>query len=325
MALVIQSFGKESEYKRAILTIVSYHAWSKPEDTHRTILFTDNPAYFEIWLAGFSIQYVLLTPEKIAFMRGDVDFLHRMKIAIIEEAFHLTGEHLLYADSDTFFLADPHPLMASVSPGHARMHTAEYPFADLLKMNDVFRAFGEMLLQGTFKKTDGSSFRISSDQFSWNAGVMMLHASHKNLLPDVYELTHQFYTAVKHHASEQFAFSVILQNEVALLPCETVIYHYWYRVKKNIMDDLLARELVNSWCDLPVEQKLYHIRKLTTMLPAYFDNHVLLLRDQAIQLFHENLFRQGYGFAFRALLKDPFNLKFCRDLLYHTRRLLFGK
>jgi hypothetical protein len=325
MALVLQSFGKENEYRRAILTIVSYYAWSKPEEAQHTILFTDNPTYFKKWLEGFTIHYVLLTPDKIKFMRGDIDFLHRMKIALIEEAFDFTKENMLYADSDTFFISDPQPLMQTLSATMAYMHIQEYKFETLLKMTNEYRAFGEMLLHRKFKKSTGSELIVSIDQFSWNAGVMMLHTSHVKVLPDVYALTDQFYTIVNHHASEQFAFSVVLQNAVKLQPCNAAIYHYWYRVKKQIIDNFLEKELIESWRVSPREQKEDHIKRMTVRLPSFLENHVLTLRDDAIQLFHDGRYREGCGFAFRALMKNPFNLQFDNDLLYHAKKFLSNK
>src|SRR5689334_14514320 len=109
--LVLQSFGRENEYKRAILTIWSYFACSTaPLPASRVLLFTDNPGYFTAWFGGLPVSYVHLTPEKIKQMRGSIDFLHRMKIALIEESFQTLEGNILYADSDTFFTADPEPL-----------------------------------------------------------------------------------------------------------------------------------------------------------------------------------------------------------------------
>src|SRR5688500_15091363 len=106
-SLVIQSFGRENEYKRAILTVLSFYAnCSLPDEQTRLMLFTDRPEYFSSYLSGLPVDFILLTPEKIKEMRGNIDFLHRMKIAVIEEAFDKTGGNIIYADSDTFFVAD---------------------------------------------------------------------------------------------------------------------------------------------------------------------------------------------------------------------------
>src|SRR5687768_10678009 len=110
--LVIQSFGRENEYRRAILTILSFYAYSSIEmDKTSVLLYTDKPEYFYGYLDGLPVNYILLTPEKIKKMRGDIDFLHRIKIAVIEEALILSDGAILYADSDSFFTGDPKPLI----------------------------------------------------------------------------------------------------------------------------------------------------------------------------------------------------------------------
>src|SRR5689334_15023080 len=96
--LVVQSFGKESEFRRAILCIWSFWLY-RPDGV--VVLFTDRPSFFDQALSGRKVEYVHLTTEKIREMRGDIDFLHRMKIAIIEETFRLKKCNVLYVDSDT--------------------------------------------------------------------------------------------------------------------------------------------------------------------------------------------------------------------------------
>ena len=319
--LVVQSFGKESEYRRAIFCLLSYAAHS---GNYTAILFTDNPAYFQKHLTGFALDIILLTPEKIKSMRGEIDFLHRMKIALIEEAFTLHDGPLLYADSDTFFVADPMPLVQQLNSQTAFMHTHEYQFDYLktlpLPSGETFHAFHKLISEQVFKGYDGQTIAVNSTQSSWNAGVMFFHPTHKNFLPDVYALTDQFYPTTRNHASEQYAFSIILQTHTLLKPCESVIYHYWYRVKKEIMDNLLET-LFLTW---PTEknEQLNHVRALAQTLPSDLSNHILTLRDNAIQAFHENQFKTGYRITFRALQKKPFNGKFLRDVAYHTRRAI---
>ncbi len=74
MALVIQSFGRENEYRRAAFVVLSYYAHAGEDNNERTLLFTDNPEYFEPYLKGLPVEYVLLTPEKIRTMRGRLIF-----------------------------------------------------------------------------------------------------------------------------------------------------------------------------------------------------------------------------------------------------------
>lgn len=319
--LVTQSFGREYEYRRAIFMIWSF--WAHSSVLGKVILFTDKPDYFEPYFTGQSVEYVMLTPSKIELMRGKIDFLHRMKISIIEEAFNLSKANLIYADSDTFFTTDPSLLSARVSQTVAFMHTREYAFEEIRNMplpaGKTFQDFVALIDRNVFVLADGSSLKIETSQSSWNAGVMMFHPSHAELLPDVYALTDQFYPSTRNHASEQYAFSIVMQAKTVLHACDKVVYHYWYSVKKRIMDLFLEKN-IHRLLLFTFDQKISLIKKWTNYFPLAFDKHVWMLRDRSIQAFHENRFGEAYGFATRAILRSPFDLEFVRNVAYHTKR-----
>jgi hypothetical protein len=330
-SLAIQSFGREGEYKRAILAVLSFFSWypNDPKDV-RVILFTDRPEYFSDFFNGLTIQYVLLTPEKIIAMRGNIDFLHRMKIALIEEAFSLSNGSLLYADSDTFFIADPTPLMKELTPVKSFMHEWEYTFEAVrnwaLPTGKSFRDFLSLIESKTFTLSDGSEMNITPNHSSWNAGVMMFHASHARFIPDVYALTEQFYPPSKNHASEQYAFSIILQENTKVSSCEAISYHYWYRVKKQIIDEFLSRKLNNKWKKLPLERKIAIVKEWSLQLPGYFKTHEWMIKDHAIQAFNENRFSDGYRWTAKALLQKPLSSgTFLKDAFYHFKRHITNK
>jgi hypothetical protein len=325
--LVIQSFGRENEYKRAILTILSFYAHGPENRPDETLLFTDRPDYFAPYVSGLPVRYVLLTPEKIRNMRGSIDFLHRMKIALIEEAFQSTNGNLLYADSDTFFLSDPVDLMNHLAPGKSFMHVHEYDFEFMRAMplpsGEPFRAYLELVEAGPLHLADGNLITVTAQHSSWNAGVMLLHKTHSALIPDIYALTDQTYPATGNHACEQYAFSIMLQERTELAPCDSVIYHYWYRVKKAIIDQFLEKNLDHPFIRLPLARKLKKVHAWTELLPRYLEQHVFTLRDNAIQTLNEDKFSEGYKWAVKALLKEPLNNKhFIRDVFYHMKRQL---
>lgn len=324
--LVTQSFGTQNEYRRAIFAIWSYWIYLP---NGKVMLFTDNPDFFKPYFSEQPIEYILLTAEKIKAMRGEIDFLHRMKIALIEEAFSKALEaNLLYLDSDTFFIDNPSSLLQKLSPTIAFMHTREYAFEEVRKMplpaGKTFQKFVGLIEANSFLLTDGSQFKVTTNQASWNAGVMFFHPSHSAFLPDVYTLTDQFYPATQNHASEQYAFSIVMQNRTNLHPCDKVVYHYWYRIKKEIMDVFLLNE-IHHILHMTKEEKVEWFKRWTKRLPILFENHVFSLRDQAIQSFHEKKYMEGYGYSFRALMKSPLNKKFLYDLSYHTKKMIYAR
>jgi hypothetical protein len=328
--LVIQSFGRESEYKRAILTVLSFFAHcSLPPEKTRVLLFTDRPEYFSSSLSGVPVDFILLTPEKIKDMRGKIDFLHRMKIAVIEEAFNKCDGHILYADSDTFFIADPLPVIQETAPDKSSMHVLEYRFEEMrllpLPMGKTFHAFLNLIETRSFCNGHDQELIVSPQDISWNAGVMLFHPSHVRFIPDVYALTDQFYPETLNHASEQYAFSIILQRNTEVIPCDGVVYHYWYRVKKQIVDLYLQKKMDEDWSKLSLNKKLAEAKQWTKELPPLFINHILTIRDNAIQAFNDNRRGEGYRHAFKAIVRAPFNKTFLKDVLYHTKKGLIKR
>jgi hypothetical protein len=327
--IVGQSFSRESEYRRCIFSFLTAatHLGKKKADV-TFLLFTDHPAFFENWFQGLNIQYVELNGEKMKSFRGEIDFLHRMKIASIEEAFKLFPEHtLLYVDSDTFFLDDAMKCFDRVSTDTALMHMKEYEFSFLKTLLaphwKTFQDFYRLISTSTFQLTNGKSVRVQDSDESWNAGVICLHPSQKHFLDDVYVLTDQFFPPTQHHASEQFAFSIILQKRVELLPCQDVIYHYWYRVKKRVMDEFLSGHAFLAMERADLYQKIKVLSKILPSLPNRLDSHFLILQDNAIQAFNEDKMAMGYRWYLKALLKKPFKSGvLTRDMAYHTKRYL---
>jgi hypothetical protein len=322
--LAVQSFGKETEYRRAILTILSFYAHTTVETAETKIfLFTDKPDFFETYLSGLPVEFVLLTADKIKQMRGEIDFLHRMKIAVIEEAFALCEGVLLYADSDTFFTGDPAPLLQELSEKKVFMHLPEYPFKkEVEDETNTYQNFYALINRQDFMLTNGSRLQVMPEHWSWNAGVMMFHPAHARLIPDVYALTDQFYPQSSSHASEQYAFSLVLQSNAEIKRCDSVIYHYWYRVKKNIVDLFLKEKINLQWQALPLQKKIADAGEWSVQLPVLFKNHVLTIRDNAIQAFNQDKFSEAYKWSVKALIKEPFSNKFfLKDIAYHTKRL----
>lgn len=327
--LVAQSFGRESEYRRVAFAILSYYAHNDGATAPKTILFTDQPSWFEPYFKELPISFVLLSPEKIKQMRGKIDFLHRMKIALIEEAFQTYNTNILYLDSDTFFVANPNHLMAQLSPQNSFMHLWEYQFETLRNLplpgGATFQAFVKLIESKLFKVGD-TDMKIEATMSSWNAGVMMLHQSHQALIPAVYQLTDQFYPDTQNHASEQYAFSIMLQTNTKLQACDAVIYHYWYGVKKKIMDELLEMEFKQILLLNTTAQRLQYLKEYIQNLSLLIDKHQFTLKDNAVQALNNNQFSEGFKCALKAIFAGAFkDVQFLKDVLYHLKRQLIGK
>lgn len=324
-ALVVQSYGNDREYLRAVFTVLTFLAHSAKRE-HVVLLYTDQPDFFRNYFHGLPVEYITLTDSWMREMRGDIDFLHRVKIGILENAFHRYPGAIAYADSDSFFTGNPDHLLDQLEPAVSCMHKFEYTFESVrespLPAGATLRAVSKFMDGHEFRLPDGQMIVATTQLASWNAGVMFFHPSHVKWIPDVYSITNDIFRSTGHHASEQYAFSIVLQSRTQLRSIELINYHYWYRVEKIIMDEFLKRELPESWANRPLDEKLGNARFWSQRLPKIIRHHRLTLRDKSIQAFNENRFGKGFRFGVRALIKYPFDLHFLRDIAYHTKRLL---
>ena len=210
--LVLQSYGDEVQYRRAILTVLSFCACVGDSlKKYRIFLFTDNIPYFKNYFADFEINYLPLDEARISEWMGERHFLHRMKIALIAEVFKIADGHLLYVDTDCFFTGDPTHRMENLDPQSSGMHKREYVFDQLsnlpLLAGMESRTFYAGVIGQEFLLPGGGKIEIKSSLSSWNAGILLLHKEHASYLTEVFSLTDQFYRLTGNHASEQFAFS----------------------------------------------------------------------------------------------------------------------
>lgn len=326
-SLVLQSYGNMKEYRRGLFAVFSFFAHIKGAlDQVRVLIFTDNPDFFRLYLADLPVGYYFLDAATIKHWRGEIDFLHRIKIAVIEKAFLSENSDLLYIDSDTCFVKDPSPMMHQLDDDHVFMHTYEYRYKEMasfpLPAGAPAHRFYDFVDGRFFTLTDGTRFQISPDQVSWNAGVIALKYKHNRCLPDVYHLTDQLFPASEHHGCEQFAFGIILEKIAKVDSAEEYVFHYWQAVQKNVADTFLYQRITEQWAKRPLSQKMKDISAWSTQLSVFIENHVLMLRYLAIIAFHENRYAMGWRYASRALAKEPFFGSFWLDVLYHLKRNL---
>jgi hypothetical protein len=245
---VFLSYGKKSEYLRAIGCILSFFAWAGDQATHiRIVIYTDDPDFFKIRLADLNIEYFILTVDSLDELKAGTEFIHRIKVGVIGLTLqHFPNEELVFIDSDTFFIADPKEILDELAPGTSFMHKREYNFTDGLALFSSFnqehypRLFIDYISGREFV-IDGSPEIFSTSDYSWNSGVIGLPKDFGRYMPDVFMLTDAFYANSQWFISEQLAFSLILQRRTRIKPAENFVYHYWGKRQKILMDGLIEK------------------------------------------------------------------------------------
>lgn len=320
--LVLLSYGRESEYRRAIFAVLSFWVhYRGPREAVSTVVFTDYPPFFRPYLAGLPVEYVQLDDDRRRAMHGPHNYVPRVKIGVLNELMQrYPGHDALYVDTDTFFVANPAPLLASLAAGTAFMHLPEYQLADAsggyTTVGPAVAAcpprFRALLASRTFRVL-GRERQFTGAQLGWSSGVLGLPATAARLLPDVFRLTDEFFAGSKWLSSQQLAFSLVLPIVLPLQRSDAYVYHYQPVGQKQRMDVLLARRLTAAFSRHPLPMRLAAPR---AWLPRF-------RRECEVATLHEGM-RHALGkgrwlpaakYAVKALLRAPFDLPFVRQLI----------
>jgi hypothetical protein len=325
--LLLLAYGREIEYRRALLAALSSWAW-RPRLGLAATICTDQPQFFKPYLAGLAVDYKLLTPAYLAEARGPRQYVHRVKAQLIAEAFaEYPGEELLFLDSDTFFIASPDSLLQNLALGLPFMHQREYTLAEAVGIYSAFnqakypKKLLELLASRSFRLGD-EQVHFHAEQSSWNSGVLGLPRALAPLLPDILALLDDLYAATGWFTCEQLAFSLALQaSEKASGPlqaCERYVHHYWGKPQKKMMDKLLAKFITPELAALPLTERLLQVRQ---QLP-YYQQQLKLnqAQEDALYALRRGQFKAGFKCAVKALLVQPLHAEFARELLQVLRR-----
>lgn len=216
LPILYQAYGNINiinECKFSLLRLLDVYAQQEPPPV---IIYTDDPQSFQVFEKSLNIVFRQIDAQQILQWKGDINFVHRVKIEVIKEALSEVQNGLVYCDTDTYCMHSLQPIFQSISPSTVFFHLKEgviendfkkwTRFFKLTRMHDVAALQTEM----------------------WNAGVIGLHKDHMPLLNDVLALTDEIYPKFSKHTVEQFSFCYTFQKHgIRIAAAEPVIFHYW--------------------------------------------------------------------------------------------------
>ncbi|MBB2148412.1 hypothetical protein [Pedobacter gandavensis] len=315
--LVLLSYGRETEYRRAIFSILSFYSWSTSDlKGLRILIYTDHPQFFEPYLGHIPIEYVLLTEALRKEMLGALDFIHRIKVGVIDLTFkQYPNDHLLFIDSDTFFTEDPKMLWNGFKAGQSFMHTKEhtleqgFQFFNAINMGKHPKDFLDYISNRDFTVKD-KTLRFDKNDYSWNSGVLGLHTSFSTVMPDVIKLSDEFYANSKWFVSEQLAFALILQKTTDIVPTEDFVAHYWGKRQKVMLDKFIAQLFSDSKNRLTEKE---FIINLTLKMKRLLKDDLIL--EQAVLALAQRHWKYGLRKSLQVILRNPVKVRAYKELL----------
>ncbi|MFB9865283.1 hypothetical protein [Rufibacter immobilis] len=161
-----------------------------------------------------------MSADQIQQWRGELDFVHRVKIMVLRDFIQQHEGTVLYLDTDTVITGSLDHIFSLLEDGKSYvMHENEGPISS--RKNSIFKKVDTFLRN--------TSTGISPDTPMNNAGVLGFRSSDKQMLDDVLATTDRLYQLYQKHIIEQLAFSFHM-NKLAQKPVYTAtqeIFHYW--------------------------------------------------------------------------------------------------
>lgn len=275
--IVYQAHGSRDIVHECIFSIASLQRLNCLEDNVKLHVYTDQKKYFQELLT-LPVIYHDMDSDKVKTWRGNINFIHRVKIKVLQ---HLCSEIreglILYLDTDVLATGHLNLLWQKISSGAYVMHTVEGNIHST-------SAFKKMIPVVQYAMTKG--MMTNNDFDMWNAGVLGFRADQSVLLKEALTITDDLYKFSPKHIIEQLGFSYIFQQNGSVLTAENVLYHYW-----NLKE---FRGVLNQIYRLPPDKR-------DTII------HNLLQKNIVQQLFNDK--QKYYKHPFNRLCKLLFNKK----------------
>ena len=327
---IILAYGRPVEYNRAIFSVLSFWAWHTGNKVEvETIIFTDRPDFFEPYLVGLPVKYVLTTTVWINNKKGLRNYMHRVKIAVVDHVFREhPSDNILFCDSDTFINDNPQRLLKRIQSGTCVMHASERPLPDVASPRATGAPKNPKIFLNLYLNSDSEgrqTFKVGSEHykcrqtdFMWNSGVLGLPKEVAELMPDVYALNDAIYNVSEWILSEQVAFTLVLQQKNRLLSSDKIVLHYWDLILRQQMDELLIGLINKDLCEIALPERLNQVRQLTINWTRIIKRNKYKIN--ALHAFSNGWKLSGLKSTVYATLSGAFNVKFAADLVKVLRK-----
>ena len=197
----------------------------QPPSTTTIYIYTDQPHLFADFLPFISkLECVPVKEDTVRQWKGPLNFVHRFKIEMIRDFIGRFEGNLLYCDTDTYATAPLEEIFKDIEHGSNYMHEYE-GMIDRTKFPSFYK--WEKFLATTPIQYNGKRLAFSKTLQMFNAGVVGLNSSHKDLLTDILALADSVYEKFPKHIAEQFAFSYCFQKAGTIKAADGIIAHYW--------------------------------------------------------------------------------------------------
>ena len=221
--IIYLSHGGKKYYDQArfsVLTLLHLLLEQRRTDV-RIVVYTDDPSTVP---AHELVVCMPVTREQLAGYRGPFDYVHRIKLKVLEHAARHFGSALLYVDCDTRWLALPDDVFEQLRQGgRGCMHVEEG------RINaKFFPTYAAALERFTPDLRSLGVTKSPSDLMMWNAGAIGVPAGAESFFAKALAVNDFLLPRIKpRNWVEQLALSLVAENEFAMSALGERLHHYW--------------------------------------------------------------------------------------------------
>jgi hypothetical protein len=213
--LVYLVHGSRREYQLELTySVLSAVHWATDADLDfRIALITDEKNK----RPDLPVENVIFSSDEFADWTLNGQYHHQAKIHALSKALKLFKGKVALVDTDTHFKASPIKMFEQIESGRSVM----YAYDGMLGPD---RCLGPILER---QGAESLSYQISSETRLFNSGVIGLDYSDQLLVEDVLRLSEQIYGLYPAFNTEQFAFSIVLDQRTSLSEGHRLVRHYY--------------------------------------------------------------------------------------------------
>ncbi len=273
--IVLQCYGNESIFHECAYALLSLSRLYTPGELENTEIwiYTDNPGWFgsfkDCWLP---LHFRTVDDNTIKQWKGDINFVHRVKIEVLKDLVKNKTGNILYLDCDIVITHSIEQIFKNINAGQLYMHVREGLISD--RGNIVFEKLHDHYKgKPSLKIKDKPVHEFAM----WNAGVLGFNTSYSNLLDEVLAFTDTEYPAFPKHVIEQFAFSIYFQQAGLVKAAAPYIFHYWnLKEARTVLASFFTHFKSSSWDELTRYSALVQIHALMQDKVNFYRNRGVL-------------------------------------------------
>ena len=215
-----QRYHDETRY--SLLTLLAL-LFEQNRNDFRITVYTNRPDQLP---AHELVEAVRVSPEEFAGLRGPLDYVHRIKLGVLQRALDDLGAPLIYVDSDTRWLRIPDEPFAALSDGGTPSVCYLYKVEGSISAS-FFPQYFHLLRK---KRRRLMAWQIPSDPpwTMWNSGTVGMPSRSEGFMDEVLRVTDELLPHVGYrNCVEQLALSMVATSRFEVRPFDSYLEHWW--------------------------------------------------------------------------------------------------